>query len=349
MKFTPAQRCAWQKLLAYAAEIRSLAPWKWMREDEVFGLSDPDSQQVGFVTTRQTADGQFEVDVLMGARALHDYRTLHQSAAGLDRTEVEENLQLVPRLEMTLHTPRPWEDWETELSRSLGTGDPESEPRFRSFRPGHLPWMLEEDEVHFMTRALEQLRAVSRRKMREPGLLSFNGSHQFLVREPQRRGAEITWHDRIRNFPPPKPSPIPIVWNQSDIDYLKRLPKQNHVLAADFFLFPGVFEEQGQRPVCTYVLMVVHAQSNLVLCAEPMSVVTSLERMWGAVPGVLASAMVNFEIRPCKIQVRSNPLLRLLRSLQAELDFELEQSSRLPGLETVKDTFQDFFQQHAHL
>lgn len=347
MKLTPEQRSAWRRLFESADRVRTLNPWKRIGDADVFGVSDPDSERIGFVTLCGPAGRQCKVEVLLGSRALHDYRRLRQTGRGSDRMETEADLSPVPRLEVSFGCDRPLEAWEEDLSQALGPRSWKPGLRFRSFRPGHFPWMPEDDEVRFLIRALEQLREISRRKEAQPGLLNGNGSHHFLVREPHRGAEGIGWQDRVGHFPPPEPLPIPIVWNQSDIEHLKQVPKQDHVLDADFFLFSGMVEEQGQRPLCTYVLMVVHAPSNLVLCAEPMSVVTSLERMWGAVPGVLASSLVNFDIRPRKIRVRSIPLLRLLKPLQEELDFELEQSSRLPSMEAVRESMQDFFQQHT--
>lgn len=347
MKLTPEQRSAWRELIEAASRTYALAPWEWMREDDVFALQDPDSEKIGFVVNRHSPDGGFLIEILLGSRALHDYQTLRKTGAHAAPMEMEENLLLVPRLEASVHSDRPLEEWESELFRSLDGWSRNSGPRFRSVHPGHLPWMPEDDEIRFLTRAFEQYRQIALRKRKTPQMLDCNGTHRYLVREPLRRDHRIEWHDRIRHFPPPAPVSIPIVWNQSDVDHLNHMPKQNHIVEADFFLFSGEFAEPGQRPLSTYMLMMVHAQSDLILCAEPMTVVTSLERLWGAVPGVLASSLANFDIRPRKIRVRSTPLLQLLKPLQAAVDFELERCAHLQRMDATRETMQAFLQQHV--
>jgi hypothetical protein len=346
MRLAPEKWSAWHRLLESAAKIRDLAPWKWMGDRDVFGLQDPDAPRIGFVTNRNLSEGAFAVEILLGPRAFYDYRRMRQSGTAPAR-EMEENLLLVPRLEVAFRCERPPEDWEVRLSRALNLRDFFSGPRFRSFQPGYFPWMPSYPEVRLMTRALEQYRHVALRKQVKPELLNCNGDHRFLIRERRHRGNRVEWQERTRHIPPPEPASIPIVWNQSDIDGLNRMPKQRHIVEADFFLFSGEFAEPEQPPLCTYMLMMVHAQSKLVLCAEPMTVVTSLERLWGAVPGVLASALVNFNIRPHKIRVRSTPLLRLLKTLQEAVDFDLESCSRLSSIDATRETMEAFFQQHA--
>ncbi|MDO8943670.1 MAG: hypothetical protein Q7U75_10835 [Desulfobacterales bacterium] len=54
----------------------------------------------------------------------------------------------------------------------------------------------------------------------------------------------------------------------------------------DFFQYPGTIGKQGERPQAGYILLALHAQSNLIFGVET-PVTESIERMWGQIPGVL--------------------------------------------------------------
>ena len=40
----------WRRLYEAAIQVKELAPWEWMFEDEVFGVQDPETGKLGFVS-----------------------------------------------------------------------------------------------------------------------------------------------------------------------------------------------------------------------------------------------------------------------------------------------------------
>ena len=40
----------WRRLYDLAGEIKRLAPWRWMGEDDLFAVQDPDTGKTGFVS-----------------------------------------------------------------------------------------------------------------------------------------------------------------------------------------------------------------------------------------------------------------------------------------------------------
>jgi hypothetical protein len=40
----------WRRLYEAAVGVKELAPWEWMTETDVFGVQDPETQEIGFVS-----------------------------------------------------------------------------------------------------------------------------------------------------------------------------------------------------------------------------------------------------------------------------------------------------------
>jgi hypothetical protein len=56
-----------------AAEIKELAPWKWMQETDIFGVEDPDTGAIGFVSIMGNV-GEYEaIAVYPGAEGIYGF------------------------------------------------------------------------------------------------------------------------------------------------------------------------------------------------------------------------------------------------------------------------------------
>jgi hypothetical protein len=66
----------WLPLYEAADRIKELAPWEWMEESDVFGVQDPDSGEIGFVSIMGLLGEHVCVGVYLGVNALHQFWTL---------------------------------------------------------------------------------------------------------------------------------------------------------------------------------------------------------------------------------------------------------------------------------
>jgi hypothetical protein len=84
-------------------------------------------------------------------------------------------------------------------------------------------------------------------------------------------------------------------------------------------------------------MMIVHAQSGMVLGAEILDPRPSLEEMWRLVPSKLFDQLAKVAFRPDEIRVRSGGLFDLLKPFAKELGFKLKQSKTLQALDPAKE------------
>jgi hypothetical protein len=102
--------------------------------------------------------------------------------------------------------------------------------------------------------------------------------------------------------------PVPIAWDPRDVEKLKRAVSRGDIIELDFFQYPGTIGKQGERPQAGYILLALHAQSNLIFGVETLQATESIERMWGQIPGVLLHRLAGPGMRPKEIHVQSQLL-----------------------------------------
>lgn len=213
-------------------------------------------------------------------------------------------------------------------------------PMFRSYRPSFVPWFLEAGEVRFLTVALEQLSDVAPRFRDNPSLLE--PSDDYLLRTARREGQTLVWEDATMGMPLDAP-PIEVEVEASKMEALARLPMRKAHLEVDFFMFPASVADEGDRPYFPHMLMVVDAESGMILGNELLAPFPTQEAMWGSVPQTLADRLSGMELLPQKISVDSDLLFPHLEPLAEVAGFELELAPSLPGLDAVREDLLDTF------
>ena len=322
-----------RQLYDLAIQVKKLAPWQWMEETDVFGLENPDTGELGFISVMGNI-GEYEaVAVYLGAAGLHDfihfqadelatpYRLLelaHLQAAFSDREYLEkEDRDLIKELGLKFRGPNAW-------------------PLFRSYRPGYLPWFVTRADARFFIHALSQLLDVAKRLRDEPSPIQpvrrvEKGGH--WVRASHREGPELVWEDQVWSIPRPATEPLAVVVDSDLLDLLKRIPRSDLDIEVDLLLTPGRIVKPRQRPLAVYVLMVADRNSGFILGADAMTAENSLEAMHAGIPNSLVKALLQNQIVPKRLLVRSKFLRSLLRNLTQSLNIELRHADELPSID----------------
>jgi hypothetical protein len=80
-------------------------------------------------------------------------------------------------------------------------------------------------------------------------------------------------------------------------------------------------------------LVIAESNSGLVLGAEPMTAERSLSEMHEGIPNALLKALLQNQVLPKRLLVRSEFLRSLLRNLTQSLNIELRHADELPSIE----------------
>lgn len=340
------QQAEWARLVASAVRIKRLAPWQWMNEEDVFGMAHPQTGEIGFISVMGALGRHMAVAVYLGAGAFAKFIAVQHAAPEL-LEEYPEFLLEIPHLQASFEDRDNLSDGDRQLLRDLNLKfrGRNAWPLFQSFRPGFMPWRLELDEIRFLSLALEQLEQVAPRVRKDPFLLQGKETGMFFLRacRTKEESAEA-WEDRYERIPPPDFLPIPLTGDPGDLKKLKRVAAQDDTLEVDFFLFPGTIGKPGERPQAGYILLALHARSNLIFGVETLLVTESLEHMWGQIPGLLLHRLAGPGIRPKEIHVQSELLASVLQPVFKELGTRVVMKPALKKLRAAKREMFAFFE-----
>src|SRR5262245_33185773 len=329
----------WGKLYAAAGRVKEMAPWAWMMEDEVFGVRNPERDEVGFVSVMGAGGEYFAVALYQGAVALYDFLALSEMIWDGTADDVETKGVLeIPQLQASFEDRGRLEKEDRDTIKNLGLKfrGAKSWPMFRNYAPGMFPWFLTSSEARFLTTALEQLLDVALRVRDDEGVLRGEEDAEFLVRVPRVEKSRLVWEDKIMRVPEPglkKAAPAPL--DPQLLESLKKLPEVTNVIEIELTMLPMPVREKKDRPFFPYLLMLVDASSGLILGNDMLPPLPSLDAMRAEVPTKVAQYLLKLGVKPLKIAVRTERTAQSLAPLAEELGIRIKLSPKLPALDEV--------------
>lgn len=322
--------------------IKELSPWEWMNEADVFGVADPETEEIGFVSVMGMLGEHYAVSYYPNAGALYSLLALEEAGPAINPDAVLE----IPQMQLSFEDRGELANKDRQVIKDLGFKfrGRKQWPMFRSYRPGYAPWFIEAGEARLLAQALEQLLEVAPGFREDPYLLEPD-EDSYLVRVAHYRDGEIVWEDAAVEVPPPEPEPIQIEMDTAILENLQSLPQAGYELEVDLFMFPTPIQEDKQtRPILPYMVLLVEAESGVVVGTEFLTADPSLEEMWGSVPVKVADHLLGLESKPAGVTVSSGLLLQLLQPLAETAGFELGWAYSMPALEQAKQSLFEAFE-----
>jgi len=326
----------WRELYEDAIRVKELAPWGWMAETDVFGVQNPETDELGFASVMGALGEHYSIAVYLGPEGLYGLWDFEDPA---DTAPVERLLE-IPHLQASFEDRKQLHDKDREVIKALGLKfrGRNAWPMFRSYRPGFVPWFLEAKEARFLAIVLEQVLDVAPRIRENRSLLEPSSIGHYLVRVPSREGDTLSWQERTMDVPPPELPSVSLYMDMPALERLKHLPHSQSRVEIDFPMFPvATRKDKDARPVFPYMLLTVEAQSGFVLGSDLLTADPSLEAMWGQIPVHVVYHLARLGMVPREVTVRSRLLLQLLQPLAEELRFRLRQSDTLRSLDQAKE------------
>jgi hypothetical protein len=322
-----------KQLYDLAIQVRRLAPWQWMEETDLFGVVNPETGELGFVSIMGNI-GEYEaVAVYPGAEGLYDFMDFQA-----DEYAIPQQLLERPHIQVEFSSREYLEKEDRDLIKRLGLKFKGSRawPIFRSYRPGYMPWFVTRAEAVTLIQALTQVLDVATRVRDDPNPIRPVGRVDpggHWVRAARREGTEFVWEDQVWNIERPKRESLKITFDNDLLERLKRTTQSDLDLEVDLLLTPGRVGEPGQRPLALYVLMVCDSNNGFILGVEPLTAEKSLPEMHAAIPNALLTVVLQNRIMPKRLLVRSEVLRGLLRTLTQSLNIELRRVDQLPSID----------------
>lgn len=261
-----------QDLYRLALQVKTLEPWKWMEEKNLFGVQDPLTKEIGFLSVMGSAGAHYAISVYPGEAALC---ALLDFASGLanDSNDTEAQLKFlaIPQLQVSFSDPDSLEKRDRDLLKGTGLKFKGLRPCFRSSRPGYLPWFITREEARVLIHALSQTIIVAERLFENPDLLAFDEEKECLVRVSHEENSQLVWEDRLYQTSTP---PDRVLTGPVDPTVLARLTQtaqEQIVMEVDLLIVPSSIGGPGTRPVAVFGLMLVDQDSGLIRGMEMLT------------------------------------------------------------------------------
>lgn len=316
----------WSAFLQASKDFHALAPWKWLQNHDVFGVCDPTSGEIGWVTVMGAGGELFGVALYLGdagfdtLRAMFDNDPDEADAAFGQRALV---LVFLDREELSKR--------ERDRIRRLGVPfrGRIAYPQFESHDLNRLPIEPTAEDLRTMITAIEQIRHVAERAVAERDLLSPDRDGTFLVRVA--RGS--VWIDERREPPTHTEEDIPPYDIPRATSLRNSTPSSPLVLELDVFAARAVMAERGRAPYAPAMFLALDPKSGMVLGAD-LGDPNGRER-WAQ--DQLLALVGELRARPRMIVVQRPRLQRVLAPVAERLGIQLRVVRELPSLRLARE------------
>ncbi len=275
----------WRQLYDLARQIHEMAPWQWMTEVDVFGVQNPATGEVGFVSVMGSAGEHFGIAVYRGGAGLHQFLYIQDSYDMLG-DEIALDILDVPQLQLSFEDRDVLEAKERAAIRELGLKfrGRNAWPLFRSTEPGWLPWFINQKDAQFLVPVLEQLLAFAPR-LKEPNTFfdSFQ-DERFLVRVAHKEGKALVWEDQMTHVPFVAPEALKIPLDAQLLTEFAKLPIVRTTIEFDVFNMLAPTLDERRRPFFPYMLLMVDAKSGMIVGQDMFKPEPDLDSIWMRTP-----------------------------------------------------------------
>jgi hypothetical protein len=256
-----------------------------------------------------------------------------------------ETILEIPQLQLSFEGRGELEKEDRAIIKSLQRkySGPNAWPMFRAFRPGMLPWHLNEEEQQSMIHYLEQSLVVLSGTKSLDELVASDDPLDFLVRDYTLINGKPEWKNTLSHIQAMPPLEVPLFIPLDLLETIKTLPAGKSIYEADLFMTPAPVREKGKPGYFPYLLLLVDERSELILGQEILDPSEGLEKMYSNVLVSLLNIISNHKTRPFMIYVDSDTLYSLCIPVMKQWNIRLEMKRKLSALSKVKKMIMNYF------
>jgi hypothetical protein len=335
----------WKRLYELAAELKKLAPWQWMDETEIFGVENPDTREIGFVSTMGMAGEHLSIGVYLSAEGLYGFWDFQIEGIEAEPFALFE----IPQLQVSFENRENLEKQDRDSMKKLDLKfrGAKNYPLFRSIKSGFMPWFITSDEARFLIYAIEQTLEVAPRVRENADILDDDSDTEnevCLVRAAEKKDGKLVWRDEMREIPPPAEKEFIVKIPQALIDELKAFPQaENFILEIDLFYSPTPVGEKGKRPYIPKMLLLADGRSGMIAGFKMIQPQEDELENYAELGRNIFESLQKLNARPQEIRVASDDLFDLLKGLNQQLNIKLRQTDDLRAIEAAKEGLFGFF------
>jgi hypothetical protein len=331
-------KSSWKKLIKLAQQLQSLAPWAKLYDSQVFGIRDPETEEIGWISILGHTEELQGINIYPGGKGFESLYNTMNITEGFDMNEF---IHIQNCISIGLDDPKLFDAHCNSLYNPLDTKPIDGKtPIVQSYTPGYFPWQPTDDEVQFASRILEHALKVLPDLMENPAVLDSRDS--FVLYEKDEKSAWKETEFRITDIEIKFQTPN-IAEEAIDLINQTCKVKADKMMEIDVFhTLNPIQDSPEERPYYPRILIcsdITDEEEGTVLHSFLESADDPLE----LVNNFIAKILEIQEI-PGKIHVCEPQLYYCLMHFCAHFEVELE---IVDGFEDIQDFKPSFRQQEA--
>jgi len=326
----------WEDLYEAAIDFRKIECWEWMYDSDLFGIQNPDTEEIGYCGVLGGLGEVFALNVFLGENGLKGYfKMMNQKQTSKDseilylqdclmasfgnRNELaSRDLKIIKKLDLKFRGKNQW-------------------PIFRRYKPGFFPWFPTKEEVKFLTIALQQAKKIALRSKENNELLNPPEEGLFYVLVPDKKGGAIKWQEKwLKQELKPEGIYIPIL-SDSYIEKIKSIvTSEGNDWEIDYFYAPFTIQKKKDEiPYYPFICLFIERSMGLIIDTH---IAKSSDYLKEFLDTFLNIIEYNKMI-PSKIFVKRKKCYFLLEQITEELGIKLQLVKKLGELNKAKKEF----------
>lgn len=338
MKFNPPSLEQYRNLMQAALEFRDLGCWKWMYDSDIFGVVDPESGQTGYCCVMGYLGDFPALGVYLGDVGLRTYFSIANENSVIMNIAAEQQ-SLIASFESRSDLEE--EDLQPIKALGLKVRGKNQWPKFRSYRVGYFPWVIDPSEAEFLTVALQQAKEIGERMDSDPDALAGKTATDILVRVPEKKRGKIEWKDEWRQIDPGVvEEPIPDIVDEIAIAKAARVAERTDMeWDYDVDYAPTPINEDP-RPYFPALGLLIDHHGGMIMNTG----FSHCEHYWEAQRDALLSFIEDNKILPARINVSTIRSEKVVRPLAQGLNIPLYYVESLEMVDEAKEGLMNFME-----
>ncbi|MBC9785734.1 hypothetical protein H1S01_14675 [Heliobacterium chlorum] len=332
----------WLRLYEAAVSFKQLRCWEWMDDDQLFGVQNPRTKEIGFCSILGGLGEFFGLTLFLGESGFRGFQDMLRG-----RLDPVDALHVQHALMVSFDSRDQMDSEDMKIIRSLGYRfrGKHAWPSFRQFEPGYYPRHLTDNEVELMTLVLEQAIDVSQRCLdRQLTIGEADVNKNFLVRVPREDNqGDLQWEDHWLSLlqifsydrkESKEKSPTAAFDEIMLASILRQKRRKQGTWEIDCFYAPTgpVCESPKQRPYYPYMYAVGHKQSGYILDFHMVEKAAEAAEFTGR----FLQKLQTIPELPKFIEVKKPEVQKLFEPIVTRLGITLVLKESLPLLEQMK-------------
>lgn len=317
----------WRALYQAAAEFQLLAPWRWMDDTHVLGVDSAPGVRLlsvmgnlgevfGLVSYRGSVGVNFLLRLLRGEFNPETREAVYYQDAVL--------VDFVPRKELR----KPERQIIQQIDFQPAATRPTRLPKFCSYKPGYVPWYIDEAEARMLLEDLGKASRFAQLLQANPGVFASRSEAEFPFypespREPLTPD-QLQWH---RLAPSALTPDAPVKFSPAEIEPMMQAAQNTTASWELTSSYSRSSISEPPRPYFSKMALSVDAQTGLILAFNLEGPEVSMAQ---SAAECLKKAIAATGQRPAGIKLSSLNLLQALGPLAESLGVKLVHAKTLP-------------------